>query len=344
METTVGFSAFASHTPQLPPAFAVYDNSFFNITGPAPTVEVVLENDTYPFAHEAAVYIPTTDELFVTSNQFISPVTHQKTIVITKVKVGNGSVPVTAEELSTTVPLANGGINYEEGVLFCGQGSFNQTSGLFKTSIHPPYTSELITGNFYGRQFNSPNDVVMHADGSMWFTDPAYGHEQGIRPNPVLPNQVYRYNPKTKNVRVVADGFGRPNGISFSPDQKTVYVTDTDYNHADGLDPTRVSTIYAFDLTMINDEPALTNRRVFAMADKGAPDGIKTDMAGNVYSGCGDGINVWSPGGVLLGKILIEGGIANFGFARGGKMYLMGENKLWAVQLAPWVKGSILKM
>jgi gluconolactonase len=87
---------------------------------------------------------------------------------------------------------------------------------------------------------------------------------------------------------------------------------------------------YAFNLAMINGETALANRRVFAMADTGAPDGIKSDMSGNVYSGCGDGINPWSPGGVLLGKILIEGGIANFGFSRGGKMYLMGENELWA--------------
>jgi len=88
----------------------------------------------------------------------------------------------------------------------------------------------------------------------------------------------------------------------------------------------------------------LTGRRLFAMADKGAPDGIKCDMQGNVYSGCGDGVNVWSPGGVLLGKILVDGGVANFCFGRKGEMFLLNETKLWRAQLAQSTIGALLKI
>lgn len=78
------------------------------------------------------------------------------------------------------------------------------------------------------------------------------------------------------------------------------------------------------------------------MADTGIPDGIKCDVHGNVYSGCGDGLNIWSPGGVLLAKVLVSGGIANFCFGRDGQVFLLNENKLWRAQLSPQSKGALL--
>jgi len=81
---------------------------------------------------------------------------------------------------------------------------------------------------------------------------------------------------------------------------------------------------------------------LFAFADHGVPDGIKCDTKGNVYSGCGDGVNVWSPGGILLGKIVVQGGIANFCFGRGGELFLLNEHKLWRAQIASDVKGALL--
>lgn len=87
---------------------------------------------------------------------------------------------------------------------------------------------------FYGRPFNSVNDIVVRNDGLIWFTDPIYGFEQEYRPRPRLPSKVYMYNPKTGNVRAMTDGFGRANGICFSPDERTIYVTDTDWIHGDG--------------------------------------------------------------------------------------------------------------
>ncbi|SPQ21347.1 7115df78-b77a-4322-8a19-b575c1a931d5 [Thermothielavioides terrestris] len=194
-----------------------------------------------------------------------------------------------------------------------------------------------------GRPFNSVNDVVIHSDGSIWFTDPPYGFEQGYRTRPRLPSQVYRYDPNRKSLRAMADGFGHPNGICFSPDERTVYITDTDWLHGGGgTDDTKASTIYAFDIAMYHGQPFLTNRRLFAMADTGIPDGIKCDTDGNVYSGCGDGVNVWSPGGILLGRIVVEGGVANFCFGRGGEMFILKEHRLWRAQLGGHVRGALL--
>lgn len=78
------------------------------------------------------------------------------------------------------------------------------------------------------------------------------------------------------------------------------------------------------------------------MADVGIPDGIKCDLEGNVYSGCGDGVHVWSAGGVLLGKIFVDGGAANFCFGRNGELFILNETRLWRAQLGPGVKGAIL--
>jgi gluconolactonase len=216
----------------VPSGFSVYDNSFYNILGSAPKLEMILENQSYPFAHEASVYIPSSESLFVSSNRFTDPVTKKETIKITNVSLSEN--PVTAEIINTTLPMPNGGVNNGDGILWTGQGTLNETGGLFQMSVLPPYEAELIVGGFYGRQFNSLNDVVVHSDGSYWFTDPIYGWRQGFRPKPQLPNQVYRYDPATKDVRVIADGFGRPNGITFSPDEKTVYITDTAENNGDG--------------------------------------------------------------------------------------------------------------
>lgn len=108
----------------------------------------------------------------------------------------------------------------------------------------PPFETRTLIDNFQGRRFNSLNDVVVHTDGSIWFTDPIYGFEQGFRPEPQLRSQVYRFDPVLGDVRAVADGFGRPNGICFSPDEQTLYITDTDWIHGDGTtDEARARTM-----------------------------------------------------------------------------------------------------
>ncbi|CAK7204185.1 hypothetical protein SEUCBS139899_006939 [Sporothrix eucalyptigena] len=313
----------SSKTPSSP--WKSYDARFAAITGPSPTLECLLQVDEFPFAHEAGVFIAATNELFITSNQFVDPKTNIKKVQISRVVLHDNGTVSRHDIDCKAILMGNGGVNYRDDkeVLFCAQGSMTQPSGLFAMETKPPYKTRTVITEFLGRPFNSVNDVVMYSDGSIWFTDPSYGYEQGYRPRPRLPSQVYRYEPDTGSVRAVADAFGHPNGLCFSPNEKT---------------------IYAFDVQYYSNSPFLTNRRLFAMADTGIPDGIKCDTDGNVYSGCGDGINVWTPGGVLLGKILVEGGAANFCFGRDGDLFILNETRLWRAKLGTGVKGALLRI
>ena len=99
-----------------------------------------------------------------------------------------------------------------------------------------------VVDNWHGHAFNSPNDVVEHSDGSLWFTDPCYGHKQGFRSAPEVGNWVWVHHPRHGVTHVVADGFSRPNGLCFSPDGQTLYVTDTGYATGDAIDATAPRT------------------------------------------------------------------------------------------------------
>ncbi|KAL8951358.1 MAG: hypothetical protein Q9222_002659 [Ikaeria aurantiellina] len=341
-------SLLSPSSPQ-PRPFLIYHDSFLNLLGPSPSLSLLISDPRAPYFHEAGVFHAPTNTLFVTSNQIAdsSPdavTTHNKTIVITKVEFFS---PTDFTRDKVRCPernyMANGGTNYRDGLILCAQGSLREPSGLIYMEAKRPHKTTTLLNNYHGRPFNSPNDVVVLSDGSVWFTDPIYGYEQGFRPKPQLPQHVYRFDPSTGDIRVVADGFGRPNGICFSADEDTCYITDTDLIHGDGTKvPTRSATVYAYSVYWTNDQPYLTNRRVFAYADTGAPDGIKCDVYGNVYAGCGDGINVWNSGGMLVGKILIEGGCANFCFGRNGEMWCFGEHKLWRVKLGDETRGAML--
>lgn len=236
-------------------SFVIYEEAAKSLFGSSPTLEMLHENKDYPFAHEAGVLIPADETLFITSNLYTDVTTGAKKIQVSKVTLDRHTGKTTArvEEIHPDGVLrGNGGVNYQDGVLFCAQGGLDpvtEAGGLVYMDPHPPYETRNVISSFHGRLFNSVNDVVVHSDGSIWFTDPIYGYKQGYRQKPQLPCQVYRFNPKggmdgKGSIRSVADGFGRPNGICFSPDEKTVYVTDTDSVQGDGTtDLARVSTM-----------------------------------------------------------------------------------------------------
>ncbi|KAM3075026.1 hypothetical protein ACMFMG_007513 [Clarireedia jacksonii] len=320
--------------------FQIYNDAFKAVLGSSPTLTNILNssNSSFPQFHEAGIFYSET-VLFVTSNQYTisnSPSTNNKAISITRLDLKNGVWVPTIITPQGTITLANGGTKYKDGLVFCDQGSLTAPGGLVYMNASAPYETKLLINNYYGSEFNSPNDVFATSDGALWFTDPSYGSWQGIRPAPQLPNQIYRYVPETNDLRVVADGIIEPNGITFSPDEKTVYITDGAGNSTARTSP---RTIYAYDVVTIAGQLSLANKRTFAMVQTGIPDGIKTDKAGNVYAGCGDGVNVWNKGGLFLGKIFVSGGAANFILGTGEdgereQVWLLSEERLWLAKLA----------
>ncbi|RDW63761.1 hypothetical protein BP6252_11306 [Coleophoma cylindrospora] len=320
------------------PSFVVYHEDFHKVLGNSPQLTLVESRD-YQFAHEAGVYNKATKSVYFTSNfQTSDPVelsaVNCETFAVTKLDFPE-------------VVYANGACQYQDHVLYCVQGSKDVPSSLV---LVDPVTSKSTTliNNFYGREFSSINDVVIHhPTGDIWFTDPTYGYEQGFRASPDMPVQLYRFRPSTSQCWMVADGFTQCNGLCFSPDYKSLYVTDTGAVQAhngpgDGHSlfskPRLPASIYVYDVV---DQRVLANRRAFAFCDTGVPDGIKCDEAGNVYSGCGDGVHVWDPQGSLIGKIITGGVTANFCFAKDG-MWMMCEKELYFCRLKE--KGALVKI
>ncbi|KAK9390447.1 hypothetical protein V1515DRAFT_529275 [Lipomyces mesembrius] len=317
-------------------SFCAYHDKFLELIGPDAELTLIEERD-YEFAHEAGVYVNSTDSIYFTANfQACDPIDLYaidcKTFQIDKLDYPD-------------VVQANGACQYRGGVLYCSQGDRSTPSALV---LVDPVTkkSETLVNNFHGREFSSVNDVVIHHEtGDIWFTDPTYGYEQAFRPYPVLPPQVYRFSPETSECWAVADGFIMCNGLCFSPDYKLMYITDTGAIKAhagpgDGrqfsFNSRGPSTIYVYDVL---DKRVLANRRIFAFCDTGVPDGIKCDADGNVYSGCGDGIHVWDKNGTLIGKIIVGGIAANFCFAKAG-MWIMAEKRLYFSRLK--IKGALV--
>ncbi|CAN6675038.1 hypothetical protein TRVA0_080S00342 [Trichomonascus vanleenenianus] len=302
--------------------FVSYGREFLErVTGKRPDYCVVAEYRT-PMAHEAAVWLPHRREVLYSSN-----------ILDQKSKISVSTINVDTYETKEHFPEpaianCNGGFAMGSGALLCQQGDGERNGALVYFDVAKGET-QVVVDNFYGRPFSAPNDVVIQHD-KVWFTDPDYAYYQKLKPlAPQLPNQVYCYDLATRSIRAVADGFSRPNGICFSPDGAYCYITDTGAYLADGLESTEPANIYRFDC----DGHWLFNKRLFAFADSGAPDGIKTDHAGNVYAGCRDGINVWNPSGVLIGKFLVNGGVANFCFTDNGVMFALCEERVIKITL-----------
>jgi gluconolactonase len=307
--------------------FLSFTPRFATILGQNPKLEVLAERD-YEFAHEGPVYLPQSNEVFFTSNRLSDHCVELNAVDLT-------SGEVRTIKTSKPVPLANGAVDYKHGVALLAQGHKDGCPG--GVLFLDPYTGEWdwVINNWFGLQFNSPNDIVTTSDGAIWFTDPSYGATQGFKNSPQLGEFVWRYMPGGPPARVVADGFQRPNGLSLTADQKIMYVSDT--GMASGAsdappDPMQPHTIYAFDISEANGGHFLTNRRVFAVADNGIPDGVKCDRDGNVYSGCGDGLNVWASSGDLIGKIMVDGGVANFVFA-GNDLIMLAETRVLKLRL-----------
>jgi gluconolactonase len=182
----------------------------------------------------------------------------------------------------------------------------------------------VLCDDFQGRRLNSPNDVVVKSDGSIWFTDPPYGilsdYEGKKSASELDGNYVFRLDPESGSVNIVASDFDCPNGLAFSPDESQLLVADSG----------QPRHLRAFD---VRDGKALSGGRVFAECDAGVFDGIRFDTEGNLWASTRAGINCYAPHGELLGKIRVPEAVANltFGGPKRNRLFITATTSLYSI-------------
>ncbi len=194
-----------------------------------------------------------------------------------------------------------------------------------------------IVSSWNGARFNSPNDVVVTSDGTIWFSDPSYGierpaegqlgeHEYGDR-------YVFRFEPHTGRIDPVVMDIEQPNGLAFSPDERILYVADSSIDPAGEANPARPGghAIHAYD---IFEGRHAKNGRTLVEVDPGLPDGFRVDVAGNIWTSSLDAVQVFSPAGVLLLRIPVPEKIANvcFGGDDLSTLYIAASSSLYRIR------------
>lgn len=201
----------------------------------------------------------------------------------------------------------------------------------------------VLADSYQGKRLNSPNDIVVRSDGSIWFTDPVFGilgNYEGYQAEPELSQNVYRLDPGTGELICLADDILGPNGLAFSPDETILYVVES------RGEPYRKLLAYG----VAGDGKRIENKRVFIDAGPGGtPDGFRVDVDGNLWCGWGmgsaelDGVRVYAPDGDLIGRIALPERCANvcFGGAQRNRLFMAASQSLYAVYVnTQGVKGG----
>ena len=256
-------------------------------------------------AHEGPVYAFDEDALYFTT-------VRRDRVAIKRLELATGSLSTVPADANTANGMA---LDRQGRLVVCEQGTLTEPARISRVDRRTGAHETLIEG------FNSPNDIVVKSDGTIWFTDPSYGWLQGFRPKPERGDFVYRYDPGSDELTIVADSLDKPNGLAFSPDETVLYVGDNGAPHH----------LLAFE---VEDDSRLTRGRVVAVSTPEHPDGIKVDSEGRIYASFARGIQVLSPDGETVGGIELPGAV-NFTFGGPEKnvLYITADTAVWAAVL-----------
>ncbi len=254
-------------------------------------------------AHEGPVYVAGEDALYFTSVPRPGP-----RVDIKRLDLGSLTVSV----VRANAAAANGMALGPDGRLVVCE----QIGGAIAAVDPTTGERELLVDGF-----NSPNDVVVASDGTIWFTDPSYGWLQGFRPPPKRRDAVHRFDPRTGAVTEVAQSFDKPNGLCFSPGERTLYVADNGEPHH----------LKAFDVV---DGCRLERERVIHVSSPFHPDGLKADADGRLYATSSEGVQVLSPDGSPIGEIELPGAV-NFCFGGPERdvLFITADTAIYATHL-----------
>lgn len=200
------------------------------------------------------------------------------------------------------------------------------------TRIEHDGTVTTLASRYQGKRFNSPNDVVVKSDGSIWFTDPAYGIEsdyEGFQAEPEQDGEhVYRIDPASGEITRVTHDFACPNGLAFSLDEKTLYIADSGgTRYASGEHHIRKFAV--------GDDGKLSGGEVFAECEEGVFDGFRLDNQGRIWTSAADGVHCIHPDGTLIGKIFVPEIVSNvcFGGPKGNRLFITASKSVYTVRL-----------
>jgi gluconolactonase len=301
--------------------FLTHDPAFHEVLGDAPRIECVVDTA----AHEGPVYRRGDDALYFTTVPRRRGRSDMPQVDVARIALDGAQLPVPASAVTIVreaANVANGMTLDAEGrLVICEQGTMREPARISRLDLRTG-AAETLVERCDGLPLNSPNDVVVKSDGTVWFTDPSYGHLQGFRPPPRVPDAVYRYDPASGELQAAAATFDKPNGLAFSPDERVLYVGDNGAPHH----------LLAFG---VRGDGALTRGRVIARSTPAHPDGLKVDSAGRIYASAATGIHVHAPEGRLIGEITLPGAV-NFAFGgRDGRMlFITADTAIWMVALA----------
>ncbi|KAH7319861.1 D-lactonohydrolase-like protein-like protein [Stachybotrys elegans] len=325
-----------------------FHRDFKSILGPLPKQTIILsslDNSRKPFFHAACVYDPARNVLWTTSAPLeTSNFSRLPVILISKVSLEPSSPKDGLYESASwqklrppqVMHMPACGALYEDGVLWAVQGDRSpRSSGLVHLEEAAP--RGMFLSSYYGTDFNSPYDVAVSRDGSVWFTDPAPDSSVDWKKGPELAPRIYRVDTSTnaQQIRAMTDEVTRPLGLALSPDETTLYVADggEHYGHNSKATP-RGGAVYAFDLVNRSGTIFLSGRRLFAAPLRGAPTCVRCDRMGNVWVAAGTNVEVWTPGAILVGVFRSASPVISLCFGKSNDVFICASHTLWHLSLS----------